>query len=146
MSPVLFEGELSCCIGLNIQWIVIFELNVLVNPNNTDYWEVKIHPFLVLLAPFGCLYHYHCFCHLVVHLIHLIFRWTLESNSCPRTMSKTVSPQHLPLDQGASPHLASIKVIGKTNWLNWPTCFVSWSHEAAGHYITVTYIFSVKIA
>jgi hypothetical protein len=42
------------------------------------------------------------FCHQVVLLIHLVIRWALESNSCPRTMAQTVSPRHSPLDQGAS--------------------------------------------
>ncbi len=42
------------------------------------------------------------FCHQVVHFIHLVFRRTLELNSRPRTMARTVSPQRSPLDQGAS--------------------------------------------
>ncbi len=32
------------------------------------------------------------FCHQVVCLIHLVFRWTQELNSRPRTMVQTVSP------------------------------------------------------
>ncbi len=43
------------------------------------------------------------FCHQVVHLIHLVFRWTWELNPRPRTMAQTVSPWRSPLDQGASP-------------------------------------------
>jgi hypothetical protein len=43
------------------------------------------------------------FCHQVVHLIHLVFRWTRELNTRPRTMPQTVSPWCSPLDQGASP-------------------------------------------
>ncbi len=42
------------------------------------------------------------FCHQVVHLIHLVFRWTGELNQRPRTMAQTVSPWRSPLDQGAS--------------------------------------------
>ncbi len=43
------------------------------------------------------------FCHQVVHLIHLVFGWTRELNTHPRTMAQTVSPWCSPLDQGASP-------------------------------------------
>ncbi len=42
------------------------------------------------------------FCHQVVHLIHLVFRWTRELNSRLRTMAQTVSPRCLPIDHGAS--------------------------------------------
>ncbi len=58
--------------------------------------------FLVWLAPFGCLYYFHFFCHLVVRFIHLVFRQTRELYSSPRTMAQTVSPRRSLLDQGAS--------------------------------------------
>ncbi len=32
------------------------------------------------------------FCHQVVHLIHLVFRWTRELNSHLRTMARSVTP------------------------------------------------------
>ncbi len=70
---------------------------------------------MVWLAPFGCLYYFH-FSAIMwsVLLIHLVFRWTRESNSHPRTMAQTVNPQHLPLDQGASPDLIFCNDV--TNW------------------------------
>ncbi len=37
------------------------------------------------------------------HIIHLVFRWTMELSSRLRTMAQTLSPRRLPLDQGASP-------------------------------------------
>ncbi len=43
------------------------------------------------------------FCHQVVHLFHLVFRQSQDSNPRPRTMARIVSPQRSPLDQGASP-------------------------------------------
>ena len=42
------------------------------------------------------------FCHQVVHLFHLVFRQSQDSNPRPRTMARIVSPQRSPLDQGAS--------------------------------------------
>ncbi len=51
----------------------------------------------VWLASFGCLYCFF-FCHLVVRLNHLVFRWTLESNSQLRTMVQwLLSVYHLGL-------------------------------------------------
>ena len=43
------------------------------------------------------------FCRQVVHLFHLVFRHSWNSNPHPRTMAWIVSPQHSTLDQGASP-------------------------------------------
>ncbi len=54
---------------------------------------------------FICLLYLFFFCHQVVHLIHLVFRWTRELNPRPRTMAQTVSPWYSPLDQGASPRI-----------------------------------------
>jgi len=42
------------------------------------------------------------FCHQVVHLFHLVFRWRWDSNPCSRTIAQIVSPQHSPLDKGVS--------------------------------------------
>ncbi len=59
------------------------------------------------------------FCHQVVLCIHLVFMWTRELNSHPRTMAQTVSPPHLPLDQGASfPFLVFFKAASKIKLLN----------------------------
>ncbi len=70
--------------------------------------------FLVWHAPFGCLYYFpFFFCHQVVHLIHLVFRWTRELNPRPRTMAQTASPWRSPLDQGASPSALFISFIFK---------------------------------
>jgi hypothetical protein len=48
------------------------------------------------------------FCHQVVHLFHLVFRQSQDSNPRPRTMARIVSPQRSPLDQGASPFLHNL--------------------------------------
>ncbi len=61
-------------------------------------------------------------CHQVVHLIHLVFRWTRELNPRPRTMAQTVSPWHSPLDQGAS--------LCSWNFWNCFACLISESPEA----------------
>ena len=39
------------------------------------------------------------FCHQVVHLFHLVFRWSRDSNPRLRTMAQIVSPRRSPLDQ-----------------------------------------------
>jgi hypothetical protein len=74
----------------------------------------------VWLAPFVFII-FVIFCHQVVHLIHLVFRWTQESNSHPRTMAQTVSPQCSPLDQGASINVWLFSVCG--SWTS-STCLL----------------------
>jgi len=55
---------------------------------------------------FGCQYYFHYFfCHQVVHLFHLVFRWNQDSNPRQWTMARIVSPRHSPVDQGASLNL-----------------------------------------
>jgi hypothetical protein len=59
--------------------------------------------FFGVTCPFWLSLLFLFFCHQVVHLIHLVFRWTREWNPRLRTMAQTVSPRCSPLDQGASP-------------------------------------------
>ncbi len=68
------------------------------------------------------------FCHQVVYLIHLVFIWTRESNSRPRTMAQTVSPWCSPLDHGASPmYIYSLfSVLGSVRWVE-PIQSNTWS-------------------
>ncbi len=60
--------------------------------------------FLGVTCPFWLSLLFSFFCHQVVLLIHIVFRWTQELNSLPGTMAQTLSPQRSPLDQGASPN------------------------------------------
>ncbi len=56
------------------------------------------------------------FCHQVILIIHLVFRWTRELNSCLRTMAQTVSPKHSSLYQGASPYILIFKAKALLNF------------------------------
>ncbi len=87
-----------------IRWSVIFA----IFKKKLLIWTKKLHlQAIYFLNIFWCdlasLLFSLVFCHQVVHLFHLVFRQSWNSNPRPRTMAWIVSPQHSPLDQGASP-------------------------------------------
>ncbi len=115
----LFQGSISSTLWSKVQMRWSTELGtkdaVLFQQQNCaqfyQFKELFLNIFFGVTCPFwlSLLFSFF-FCHQVIHLIHLVFRWTWESNPHPTTMAQTVSPWCSPLDQGASPSSKNFKL------------------------------------
>ncbi len=77
-------------------------LHFILRPSSHTTFSFLFYFFGVTCPFWLSLLFFILFCHQVVRIFHLVFRQTRKLNSLPRTMAKTVSPQHSQLDQGAS--------------------------------------------